>query len=132
MELLVDENKLIDNNSKNEVKNEAENEAEHNEEVDLSCLMNMVDNELNKQTEDDKNAIKVDYDLNYTVSELKLIFKYYKLSFRKMKKEEMINTLVDYETNEENIYFVQHRKQMWYYLNELMNDEFFKNYILIN
>ena len=121
---------LIDDNPNKEVKEEKE--EKETGEVDLSSLMNMLDDELDKQNEDDKNAIKVDYDLNYTVSELKLIFKYYKLNFRKMKKEKMINTLVDYETNEENIYFVQHRKQMWFYLNELMNDDFFKSYILIN
>jgi len=117
MELLINDNK---------------NKQEKERDVDLSSLMNMVDNQLDKQNEDDKNAIKVDYDLNYTVSEIKLIFKYYKLNFRKMKKEEMINTLVEYETNEENSYFVQHRKQLWFYLNELMNDNFFKSYILIN
>ena len=126
MELFIDENNVI-NNAQEDV--EVETEAD---EVDLSNLMDMVNNELDKQDEDNKNAMKVDYDINYTVSELKLIFKYYQLGCRKMKKQQMIDVLVDYETNEENIYFVQNRKQMWFYLNELMNDDFFKNYILIN
>lgn len=125
MELFVDENNVINNVQEEEAESEAEV-------VDLSNLMDMVNDELDKQDEDNKNAMKVDYDINYTVSELKLIFKYYQLGCRKMKKQQMIDVLVDYETNEENIYFVQHRKQMWFYLNELMNDDFFKNYILIN
>jgi hypothetical protein len=78
-----------------------------------------------------KEALRLDYELNYIVSDLKLIASYYELSTRKLRKSQMIDMICDYELNEENSFFVEKRKLQWFYLKELQNDPFFKKYILI-
>lgn len=78
-----------------------------------------------------KEALRLDYELNYIVSDLKLIASYYELSTRKLRKSQMIDMICDYELNEENSFFVEKRKLQWFYLKELQNDSFFKKYILI-
>ena len=69
--------------------------------------------------------------LNYLVIDLKLIASYYDLSTSKLRKSEIIDVICDYELNEENCFFVEKRKQQWFYLKELQNDPFFKKYIVI-
>lgn len=78
-----------------------------------------------------KEALRLDYELNYIVSDLKLIASYYELSTRKLRKSQMIDMICHYELNEENSFFVEKRKLQWFYLKELQNDSFFKKYILI-
>lgn len=78
-----------------------------------------------------KEALRLDYDLNYLVNDLKLIASYYDLSIRKLRKSEIIDIICDYELNEENCFFVEKRKLQWFYMHELQNDPFFKKYLLI-
>ena len=115
-----------------------------NEKLDIN-LTEELEKELNKKIEtcdkrekreEDtilnlKEALRLDYDLNYLVSDLKLIASYYKLSIRNKRKSEIIDVICDYEINEENEFFVEKRKLQWFYLQELQNDPFFKKYILI-
>ena len=95
-----------------------------------------LNEKLNEKIETDvilslKEALRLDYELNYIVGELKRIVSYYNLSTRKLRKSEIIDVICDYELNEENCFFVEKRKQQWFYLKELQNDPFFKKYILI-
>ena len=78
-----------------------------------------------------KEALRLDYDLNYVLNDLKRIASYYDLSTRKLRKSEIIDVICNYELNEENEFFVEKRKLQWFYLQELQNDPFFKKYILI-
>lgn len=105
-------------------------------------LTKKLEKELNKKKETSrieekdyilnlKEALRLDYELNYIVSDLKLIASYYELSTRKLRKSQMIDMICDYELNEENSFFVEKRKLQWFYLKELQNDSFFKKYILI-
>ena len=48
----------------------------------------------------------------------------------KLKKQEMIVLIVDFEEDIENVLVVYKRKQLWYFINELKNDKFMKKYIL--
>jgi len=90
---------------------------------------------LNYIPDDTDFVVKeMDYELNYNVKQLLLICDYYgiakQMKSNKFKKQDIINFLVHFETNPENIILVQKRKQLWYLMEELKNDKFMKKYIL--
>ena len=72
--------------------------------------------------------------MNYNVKQLMQICDYYGLlrevKNNKLKKQEMIVLIVDFEEDIENVLVVYKRKQLWYFINELKNDKFMKKYIL--
>lgn len=103
-----------------------------NEKNDLENLMNFVNSKLESNKNSEYEAQLLYYNLNYTVPEIKLFLKYYDISYRKMKKENMIQCLVLFEMNKDNESIVSMRKQMWFYLKELQSDSFFKQFVLIN
>ena len=76
----------------------------------------------------------IDYDTNYNVKQLLTICDYYgllkEIKTNKLKKEEIISFLLDFEENAENSLIVYKRKQLWYFMEELKNDKFMKKYIL--
>jgi hypothetical protein len=76
----------------------------------------------------------VNYNINYTVKQLLQICEYYNISkavkMTKCNKEEIINTIVLFESNQDNYNIVCRRKQLWFYINELKDDKFMKKFIL--
>jgi hypothetical protein len=78
----------------------------------------------------------VHYDINYTVKQLLVICEYYgiakDLRITKCNKSDILNTLIIYENNIENLERVNKRKQLWHYIDELKNDKFMKKYVLWN
>ena len=76
----------------------------------------------------------INYNENYTVKELLLICEYYgfakDLKNNKLNKEQIIDFLVSFETNENNSEIVFKRQNMWFYMNELKNDKFMKKFVL--
>jgi hypothetical protein len=76
----------------------------------------------------------VNYNINYTVKKLLQICEYYNISkavkMTKCNKEEIINTIVLFENNQDNYNIVCRRKQLWFYINELKDDNFMKKFIL--
>jgi hypothetical protein len=76
----------------------------------------------------------INYNENYTVKELLLICDYYgfskELKTNKFNKEQIIDYLVSFETNENNSEIVFKRQNMWFYINELKNDKFMKKFVI--
>jgi hypothetical protein len=76
----------------------------------------------------------INYNENFTVKELLIICEYYgfakDLKSNKCNKEEIINFLVNFESNPDNSDIVFRRQNMWFYINELKNDKFMKKYVL--
>lgn len=74
------------------------------------------------------------YDMEYNVKQLIRICDYYGISkdikINKLKKNEIINFLLDFEENNANTVMVYKRKQLWYFMNELKNDKFMKKYVI--
>lgn len=74
------------------------------------------------------------YDIEYTVKELIKICEYYdidkNIKASKCKKQDIITTIVYFESLPENIILVQKRHNMWAYMRELFNDSKMKKYIL--
>jgi len=73
---------------------------------------------------------KIDYDENYLKKDLVHIMNYYELSTRKKKKSEIIDDIIEFESQPENYFVVEHRKTLWYYLEELENDHYLSKFII--
>jgi hypothetical protein len=90
----------------------------------------MEDNNLNQ----DMLPYLIHYNENYTVKELLLIGEYYgiikEFKLNKCNKEQIIDILVNFESNPLNCDIISKRKNMWFYINELKNDKFMKKYVL--
>lgn len=80
--------------------------------------------------EDNLLSLQIDYCENYTIKLLQQIAGYYKLKKTKIKKEHLIQLIIEFEINPENSVIVYNRKRLWHYFNELKSDEYFSKYIL--
>ena len=76
----------------------------------------------------------INYNENFTVKDLLLICEYYgfakDVKTNKFNKEQIINFLVSFESDQNNSDIVCKRQNMWFYINELKNDKFMKKFIL--
>ena len=115
-----------------------EREIENNIDYDILYKNYIEDNNL-ELDQDTFLALRVDYSSNYNVSDIKKILDYYvefkKLnahSIRKKRKEELIDQLVLFETDDDNIEIVSKRKRLWFYIKEIKNDKYLSKYIIFN
>lgn len=71
-----------------------------------------------------------DYELNYNMKQLVCIYDYYHLgNSNKLKKTELAQLIVAFENEEENSDIVERRQTLWFYMNELKNDQYTKKFI---
>lgn len=66
----------------------------------------------------------------YSLKELHKICDYYNIKYTKLKKNEIINTLLLFEKNYLNCCIVSRRRIMWGLIEELRNDTKMSKYIL--
>ena len=85
---------------------------------------NIIDNEF--------CARELDYKLNYTVKHLTSIMDYYGIKKVKLNRDMMINKILEFEINKDNIQIVERRKLLFNYMAELKNDNYFRKYIIYN
>ena len=75
-----------------------------------------------------------DYEINFNVKQLLLICEYYGISkdirVNKLKKQDIIEQIILFEKNMENIEITIKRKEMWYYMSELKNDKMMKKFVI--
>ena len=82
--------------------------------------------------------LQIDYKENYIKKELEKIADYYGISKRYSnsrrgkKKEDLIDEIIYFELNDANKEIVDRRKTMWFYLEELMNDNYLSKFIIFN
>lgn len=111
-----------------------------NDIVDYDELLEEVNDKYNDIVEDEHDngdysadvymATCLDYDNNFTKKELEKIADYYKISKRKKRKSELIEEIVLFEISFENDFIVNRRKLLWFYMDEIKNDEFLHKYII--
>jgi len=104
------------------------------EKVNIDDLINMVNEKyecLNDQNMDNYIALEIDYNINYTVDQLKHIMKYYELSVRKKNKGDLVQDLVIYELDPENICIVSHRKYLWNCIDSINEDPYLSKFLNI-
>ena len=75
-------------------------------------------------------AVSFDYEMNYTIKQLKHIAGYYGLKC-KNRKADIIQDIVLFEMDVENCDAVARRKRLFHYIDILKGDEYFKSYIVM-
>jgi hypothetical protein len=75
-------------------------------------------------------TMSFDYEMNYNMKQLKHIAGYYGIK-NKTRKMDVILDIVAYETDAANGDAVIRRKRLFYYIDVLKNDEYFKTFIMI-
>tara|TARA_Y100001970_G_C14246469_1_gene868634 strand:- start:2699 stop:3070 length:372 start_codon:yes stop_codon:yes gene_type:complete len=115
--------------------NVKEVDSKKNEPIfNIDDLVNMVNEKyecLNDQNMDNYIALEIDYNINYTVEQLKHIMKYYELSTRKKNKGELVEDLVIFELDPENICVVSHRKYLWTCVDAINEDPYLSKFLNI-
>ena len=94
-------------------------------EVDLLEITN--DNRF-----DDYMANEINYSTNYTRKELDRIADYYEISKRKKKKDDIIQDIILFEQEGENIEIVYRRKRLWAYIKEIKDDKYLRKFLIFN
>jgi len=103
---------------------------ELNEHINASELNAWV---INDDIEEDINPFFETLYQDYTIKDLLKIYNYYCIKTHaksKLKKQQIIHTLIYFESLPENFEIVQKRYRMWAYINELLNDTKMKKYII--
>lgn len=81
-------------------------------------------------------SMQIDYKENYLKKDLERIAEYYSIPLKnnrkKKKKEELIDNIIIFEMNSENFELVNKRKTMWFYLEEIMNDNYLSKFIILD
>tara|TARA_X000000368_G_C23044290_1_gene718434 strand:- start:2454 stop:2822 length:369 start_codon:yes stop_codon:yes gene_type:complete len=108
------------------------NEQQHSMEEIITMVNNDYESLEVNNNMDNYIASEIDYNLNYTVEQLKYIMKYYGFSVRKKNKEEMVQEIVIYELDDVNNIIVNHRKYLWNCLDAIKNDDYLSKYLNIN
>lgn len=80
-------------------------------------------------TNDNLMSQHIDYFENYTLKELHHISNYYNIPKKKLKKDELIELIIQFENNSDNSLIVYNRKRFWHYLQELKTDSYFGKFI---
>ena len=142
---------INESNESNEY--EKKHDAQDNDNEELETLLKEIeDTQLNYYLLYDNNSNKFNnfefssdneskilskcmaYELEYNIKQLTRICEYYGISkeikMNKLKKTDIIDFLIDFEENIENIEIVFNRQQLWYFMSELKNDKFIKIYVI--
>ncbi|RZD39695.1 MAG: hypothetical protein CXT73_07270 [Methanobacteriota archaeon] len=77
-------------------------------------------------------VLEQEYNDNFTKKELDHIAEYYDISKRKKKKSELIQDIIIFEQNDLNFDIVERRKLHWFYIEQLIEDKYLKQFIMIN
>jgi len=105
--------------------NDELNNANANSNADL---MDFEDLDFFKM--DCATAVSFDYEINYTLKQLKHIAGYYGLKC-KSRKGDLVQDIVLFEMDASNEDTVTRRKRMFYYIDLLKNDEYLKSYVMM-
>ncbi len=75
-------------------------------------------------------ANEIHYSLNYTLPMLQHICGFYEIPYKRIKKKDLIISLVNFESNPEHIEIVEQRKRLWFYMDELKANKYLSKYIV--
>lgn len=118
----ITEKEVIEHDTNNEVNKILNNELHYSDCSNEKHILYTLDND---------NIISINDEMdykNYNIDKIRHIYNCYYSSKKKIKKSEMINNIILFESNPENFRIVYNRKRMWYYLTEIQNDSYFKKF----
>ena len=120
-------------------------QSSHSVESSMSAydsIMQSLQDELNRMGDlgdfedvdffnmDCATEISFDYEMNYTMKHIKHIAGYYGMKC-KSRKVDIIQDIVLFEMDDKNENTVTRRKRMFYYIDALKNDEYFKSFVIM-
>jgi len=73
-----------------------------------------------------------DYNENYTKKQLEMIADYYSISKRKKRKNQLIEDIVEFENKIEHMEIVEKRKLLWFYIQEIKNDNYLNKFLILD
>jgi hypothetical protein len=134
----------------NEVINEELIENDESKELELQKMMDELENDISIDLMDNGNFFKNEslyfinkefynndelyYNEDYNIKELLKICEYYDIEktikSSKCKKQDIISTIIYFESLPENYNIVDRRNKMWAYMTELYNDKKMKKYVI--
>ena len=81
--------------------------------------------------DDEILALVTNYNINYNLNYLNNIMDFYNIKKHKnMKKNDIINSIVNFETKSDNQQIVKERIRLFSNFNELKNNDFFNKFII--
>ena len=119
-------------NNNNNNNNNDNNDNDINSDINSDDIDNNDTNNINIIEHGDFNNVDFLVYNSYTVKQLYLILQYYDICKGRMCKDEIIQTLLLFETDEDNLNIVNKRKYLWSIATQLKNDDFFSKYIVID
>ena len=81
---------------------------------------------------DDYIAMEIDYQTNYTKKQLERIADYYDISKRKKRKDQLVEDIVIFEKEPENVTLVYRRKLLWGYIDEIKRDKYLSKFLILD
>ena len=81
---------------------------------------------------DDMIAMELDYQTNYTKKQLERICDYYAISKRKKRKTQLVEEIVQFEKNANNLTVVYQRKKLWGYIEEIKSDKYLRKFLILD
>ena len=81
---------------------------------------------------DDYIALEIDYQTNYIKKELEIIADYYGISKRKKNKGQLVEEIVIFEKDPENIEIVYRRKRVWDCIEEIKGDKYLSKFLILD
>ena len=128
-----DSNKIIDlNELKNEINYNSIQETFDTFETFETFNYNGETELTTQELQDKAYILENDYLNNYTVKSLGQIMDYYELNKKNLKKDEIIQMLVIFESDPQNEPFVEKRLRLWENIKELKKDKYFSKYIIFD
>ena len=119
-----------------------ENNVFYSLEEPLRLNQNITYNELLREVDlmeitsdiqiDNYTAREIYYSTNYTKKDLDRIADYYELSKRKKRKDELIQDIILFEQEPDNIEIVYRRKKLWAYIQEIKDDKYLRKFLIFN
>jgi len=77
-------------------------------------------------------AQEINYSTNFTRKDLDRIADYYSIPKRKKLKDELIQEIILFEMEPENIEIVYRRKKLWSYMEEIKDDKYLRKFLIFN
>ena len=98
-------------------------------------LTEIMNKEVKNKIGDDFNdflPLFVHFKENFLKKDLEKIAEYYNISKRKKKKDELIEDIVIFELSSENNEIVSRRKLLWFYMEEIKNDNYLNKFLIFD
>jgi alpha-D-ribose 1-methylphosphonate 5-triphosphate diphosphatase PhnM len=95
---------------------------------DLLETLEQLEKEKDYIERNDMNSLEIMYHTQYSYKDLQKICEYYGLE-KNASKQQLIQHIIIYEKNNENIENVYKRKKLWSYIEEIKNDTYLKKYL---